>query len=173
MKTFGKFLAVVASAALATPAPAQDQPPRPGPEHEVLKKHEGTWDFVMKFGGMEAKGTQTARMELGGLWLVTNMETELFGQKFSGKGLDTYDPASKLYASIWVDSMGTKPVMLEGSYDKATKTMTMTGTGPGMDGKETKYKSVSVMPDDDTINFTMYIGDTTEPTFTVIYKRKK
>ena len=32
--------------------------------------------------------------------------------------------------------------------------MTMNGTGPGMDGKPTKYKSVSVMPDDDTINFT-------------------
>ena len=42
-----------------------------------------------------------------------------------------------------------------------------------MDGKPTKYKSVSVMPDDDTINFSMYIGDGTEPAFTIVYKRKK
>ena len=42
-----------------------------------------------------------------------------------------------------------------------------------MDGKPTNYKSVSEMPDDNTINFTMYIGDGKEPTFTILYKRKK
>ena len=51
--------------------------------------------------------------------------------------------------------------------------MTMTGEGPGMDGKATKYRSVSKYPDEDTVEMTMYIGDGKEPTFTVIYKRKK
>ena len=45
-------------------------------------------------------------------------------------------------------------MVMEGTYDKEKKTMTMAGEGPGMDGKPTKYKSVSEMPDDDTINFT-------------------
>ena len=51
--------------------------------------------------------------------------------------------------------------------------MTMAGTGPGMDGKPTKYKSVSTMPDDDTIQFSMYMADGAEPSFTITYKRKK
>ena len=112
-------------------------------------------------------------MELGGLWLVANLESELFGQKFTGKGLDTYDPAKKKYIGYWFDSMGTSPVSMEGTHDKATKTMTMEGTGPGMDGKPMKYKSVSVMADDDTINFTMFMGDGKDPAFTIVYKRKK
>lgn len=146
---------------------------KPGPEHEWLKKLEGTWDATMKFGGMESKGTCTYKMELGGLWLCSTMESELFGQKFTGKGMDTYDPAKKKYYAIWVDSMGTAPVLMEGDYDKDKKTLTMSGTGPGMDGAATKYKSVSEYPDDDTVNFAMYVGDTQEPSFTVVYKRKK
>ena len=52
--------------------------------------------------------------------------------------------------------MSTAPVTMEGTYDKEKKTLTMAGEGPGMDGKPTKYKSVSKMPDDDTIEMTMY-----------------
>jgi hypothetical protein len=69
--------------------------------------------------------------------------------------------------------MTASPMVMEGTYDKATKTLTLEGEGPGMDGKPTKHKSISVMPDDDTINFSMYMGDTKEPSFTIVYKRKK
>ena len=57
--------------------------------------------------------------------------------------------------------------------DKEKKTLTMTGEGPGMDGKPMKFKAVSVMPDDDTINFSMYMGDAPQAAFTIAYKRKK
>ena len=40
-------------------------------------------------------------------------------------------------------------------------------------GKPTKHKTVSEMPDDNTINFAMYMGDAKEPMFTIVYKRKK
>lgn len=49
----------------------------------------------------------------------------------------------------------------------------MSSEGPGPDGKPTKYRSVSEMPDDDTVNFTMYMGDGKDPAFTIVYKRKK
>jgi hypothetical protein len=29
------------------------------------------------------------------------------------------------------------------------------------------------MPDDNTINFSMYIGDGKDPAFTIVYKRRK
>jgi hypothetical protein len=41
--------------------------PKPGPEHEILKKKEGTWLTTMKAGDMESKGTVTFKMELSGL----------------------------------------------------------------------------------------------------------
>ena len=173
MTTLRWFCAIALTAALTAPAARAQDTPKPGPEHEVLKKMAGNWDLTMKFGGMETKGTVVYKMEPGGLWLSSNLESELFGQKFWGKGMDSYDPIKKKYVGVWVDSMSTSPMVMEGTFDKAKKTLTMAGEGPGMDGKPTKYKSVSTMPDDDTINFTMHMGDGAEPAFTIVYKRKK
>jgi hypothetical protein len=164
--------AVTMAAVLAVPTFAQE-PPKPGPEHKMLKLREGTWDTTMKAGGMEHKGTITYKMELGDLWLVGSMVSDFGGQKFSGKSLDTYDAGKKKYIGIWCDSMSTSPMMMEGSYDPAKKTLTMIGEGPGMDGKPTKWRSVSEMPDKDTIQMSMYVGDGKDPMFTVTYKRKK
>ncbi len=172
MKTVRWFCAVALVAFAAPVSPAQE-PPKPGPEHEMLKKLEGSWDLTMKFGGMETKGNVVYKMELGGLWLHGALESELFGTKFQGKSLDTYDAAKKKYIGIWIDSMGTQPMLMEGSYDKDKKTLTMSGDGPGMDGKPTKYKSVTTFTDDNTTNFAMYVGDGKEPAFTIVYKRKK
>jgi len=164
--------AVMMAALLAVPTFAQE-PPKPGPEHELLKKQVGTWNTTMKFGGMESKGTVTYKMELGGLWLVGSVEGEMMGQKFWGKSLDTYDAAKKKYFSIWLDSMSTAPVTMDGTYDKEKKELTMAGEGPGMDGKPTKYKSITKMVDADTQVMTMSVGDGKDAEFTVTYKRKK
>ena len=171
MKTVRWFCAVVAVVLLTSTVSAQ--PPKPGPEHEVLKKLEGDWDLVMKVAGSESKGSVKYKMELGGLWLGAALECDLFGEKFQGKSLSTYDANKKKYVEIWVDSMSTQPMTLEGTYDKDKKTLTMAGEGPGMDGKPTKYKSVSTYTDDNTINFSMYMGDGKEPAFTLVYTRKK
>src|SRR4051812_20387722 len=101
-------IALVVMAALAMPAWSQKMP-GPGPEHKLLKAREGAWDTLMKAGGMEWKGTATYKMELGGMWLGGNMESELFGTKFSGKSLESYHPPKKKYVSLWVDSMSSAP----------------------------------------------------------------
>ncbi len=173
MKTACRFYAVALAAAVAAPTVLAQQPPKPGPEHEVLKKMEGTWDATMRFGGTESKGVMMYKMDLGGLWLVSSFEGDFAGAKFSGKGLDTYDAGKKKYVGVWADSMTTTPLIMEGSYDPAKKTMTMVGEGPGEDGKMTKWKSVSEMPDDDTVHFRMYMGDAKEPAFKIDYKRRK
>jgi Protein of unknown function (DUF1579) len=167
-----RMSAVIVAAVLVVPAWTQE-PPKPGPEHELLKKQEGTWSTTMKAGGQEFKGSVTYKMELGGLWLVGSLESDLAGQRFFGKSLDTYDAGKKKYVGVWADSMGTTPLLMEGTYDKDKKTLTMIGEGPGMDGKLTKWRSVSTMPDNDTINMSMFVGDAKEPMFTVTYKRKK
>ena len=130
MTTVRWSCAVALAAVMAAAAVQAQEPPKPGPEHEVLKKMEGTWDATMKFGGMESKGTSTYKMDLGGLWLVSTFEGDFGGMKFSGRGLDSYDTAKKKYVGVWVDSMSTSPMMMEGDYDAAKKTLTMTGRAP-------------------------------------------
>ncbi len=173
MKTVLTFCAVVATTVFVTPNIQAQESPKPGPEHEMLKKMEGVWDATMKFEGMSSKGTMTYKMELGGLWLVSTFEGEFAGAKFSGRGLDSYDARKKKFVTVWVDSMITTPLILEGTYDQAKKTMTMVGDGLGPDGKPTKWKSVTVMADENSIHFGMYFGDAKEPAFTIEYKRKK
>jgi len=90
--------------------------------------------------------------------------------------LDTYDAAKKKYVSIWVDSMGTTPMITEGSFDKESKSMTMTGETAGPDGKPAKVKSVTTMKDKDTMVMVMYMGGKEakdEEMLTITYTRKK
>jgi hypothetical protein len=168
------FLAVCAAMVLASTASGQGT--KPGPEHEMLKEMEGTWEATMKVGDMESKGTMTYKMDLGGLWLLSDYEGSFGDMKFKGHGIDGYDPMKKKYVTLWVDSMMPRPIIAEGTYDKDTKTMTMTTKGPGEDGKIVDQKMVTTMKDKDTMTFTMSIvgkdGKDTEM-FTIHYKRKK
>jgi hypothetical protein len=171
MRSFLSLVAVV----LAGSAFAQEMP-KPGKEHELLKKHEGTWEVTMTAGGQESKdkGTATYKMDLGGFWLLSTFEGTMEGQKFSGKGTDGYCPIKKKYVSVWTDSMSPSPVVMQGDFDEKAKTLTMTGEGPDMmSGKMAKYKSVTTYPDADTMVFSMTMGDAKEPMFTMTYKRKK
>jgi hypothetical protein len=155
---------------------AEEGPPKPGPEHEKLKALEGVWEAVVKSEHGDSKATATYKMELGGMWLVSNFEGEFGGQKFSGKGLDTYNASKKKYVSVWVDSMMQSPMLLEGTYDKDGKVLTMTGEGPGEDGKPMKVKSTSEMPDKESMVFKMYQVDKDgkdKEMMTITYKRKK
>ena len=162
--------------ALAPISALGQAPPTPGPEHEHLKKLEGTWTAKVKAGDMESAATATYRMICGGMWLQSDFQGSFGDQKFSGQGLDSYDPEKKKYVSVWVDSMSTRPMLLEGTHDKEKRTTTMTGEAPGMDGKMAKHKMVTHMPDDDHMTFTMYIvgaDGKEEKMMTIEYTRKK
>ena len=149
-------LATIGAVLLISAVTQAQQIPQPGPEHQKLKELEGTWDAVVKAGPEESKGTVTFKMDLGGLWLVSDFKGEFGGQKFQGRGLDSYDPIKKKYVSVWVDSMSTAPMVSEGTFDKDGKVMTMTGEGPGQDGKPTKFKMVTEHKDKDSFDWTMY-----------------
>ena len=91
--------ALIVATVLVVPAWSQEMP-KPGPEHKMLKELEGTWTTTMKAGGMESKGSVTYKMELGGFWLTGTLESDLFGSKFIGKSLDSYNPVKKKFVSI-------------------------------------------------------------------------
>ena len=164
-------------AALLAVLPARAQAPAtPGPEHEAMKKLEGVWLAKTIMPDGESKGTLTAKMECGDLWMVTDFQGEFGGMKFQGRGLDSYDAAKKKYISVWVDSFSTQPMIFEGTMNKEKKTQTMIGEGPGPDGKPVKYKSETTFTDDDHHTFVMSMVDADgkdNKMMTIEYTRKK
>jgi len=166
--------ALLASVVLLNLVPSAwaQEPPKPGKQHDHLKRLVGTWDAETESG----KGTMTYKMGLGGLWLIGDFEGEFGGMKFQGKGLDTYDSATKKYRSVWVDSFSTSPRTMEGNLDKDDKVMTMTGEGRGADDKPAKFKSITEIKDADTVNFSLFMVDKDgkeQPMVNITYKRHK
>jgi hypothetical protein len=162
--------ALLTVVALLLPSARAQETPPPGKDH--LNQLVGTWDAVSEFGN----GTMTYKMGLGGQWLIGDYEGEFGGMKFEGKGLDTYDSGTKRYRSVWVDSLTTGPRIMEGTLDKDNKVMTMTGEGPGHEGKPGKFKSITEIKDADTVNFTLFMADKDgkeQPVVKITYKRKK
>ena len=149
------------------------EPQTPGPEQAELKALEGTWDAVMKMAdGSEVKGVAEYKMICEGMWLQSDFKSDFGGMKFHGRGLDSYDSASKKWNSIWVDSMSGSPMMLSGT--KEGKKMVMTGEGPGPGGPA-KYKTITVNESADQMTFQMFMvadsGDT--ELMKVTYTRRK
>ena len=155
----------------------QGEPPKPEKEHEWLKQFEGNWETSMTMGGQEEKGTETAKLKHGGLWL--HMEVKMGAkEEFSGSGHLGYDPKSKKFQMAWVDSMSPRLQISEGTLDKAGKVLTLDtemdmGAGPvkakwrweSVD-KETKKFSISSMSGDG-------MDAKEEEMIVVTYKRKK
>jgi uncharacterized protein DUF1579 len=132
--------------------------PKPGSEHAKLKELEGAWDtMTIMPDGKKIKGEASYKMACGDLWLASDFKSELEGVPFQGKGLDSYDPAKKKYVAVWVDSMLTAPLFMEGTHDESSKTTTMTGEFAGPDGKPAKIRGVTRLPDKDHMTFEMYM----------------
>jgi hypothetical protein len=143
---------------------AAPQMPKPGPEHAVLEKEQGSWDasVEIRMGPPGAppqfsKGVETATICCGGLWLLTDFKSDPTVEPFQGHGVAGYDPAKRKYVAMWVDSEITRPMTSEGTWDPAGKTLTMRGETTGPDGKKMAFRQVTVWKDDNTRQFTMYL----------------
>lgn len=169
---------------LATAARAQEVQ-KPLPEHKILVAEEGVWDATIRtfYGGPDAeptvsKGSEVNEILPGGLWLLSKFDGDFGGVKFLGRGQYGYDPAKKKYVGTWLDSTSTILSVLEGDYDAATKTITLSGGGydPGQKVKFTQ-KMVTQMKDDGTRVFTLYMkfeGQPAEAKFMEItYTKRK
>jgi len=135
------------------------EPAKPGKEHAELKKLEGVWDAVMKMAEAPEPmpGVVTYKMECDGMWLTSDFKMDVPGFKFQGRGTDGYDQNKKKYVGFWVDSMSSAPMIMEGTMDPATKTTTMTGEGPGMNGTPIKMKNVSTWTSADSMTLEVFV----------------
>lgn len=151
---FAALLGLASTSALAQ----EDMMPKPGPEHARLKKQfEGEWAVQTKFmmdpsqPPMESKGQESAKMDLGGFWLLGAFKGELFGKPFEGRSTTGYSPMKKKYVMSWVDSFMPHLFTGEGDYDEAAKTYTFVAEGfDPATGKPAQERWVIEVKDDDT-----------------------
>ncbi|MBL8817640.1 MAG: DUF1579 domain-containing protein [Planctomyces sp.] len=159
------FVATLLLTLVASAGVNDQEVQKPGKEHEKLKQMVGSWDAVVSTpGSPDSKGSATYRMTCRGMWLQSNFETDMGGEKFVGRGMDSWDAAQSKYVSVWFDSMSGTPLTFYGNYDDAGKVLTMTSESKGPDGTVMKWKSVSTEEDADhhAFKLTMILPDATE-----------
>jgi hypothetical protein len=160
--TVTAFIALLAGPAAMRAGQEAPPSPKPGPEHEVLKMDQGTWDAVVEFSPapgapmMTSKGVETNTIGCGGLCLITDFKGETApGVAFHGHGIATWDPHKKKYVGTWTDSMSHGLAHTEGTYDAAKKRFTGTMEGMDMTGQMMKTRSVGEYQDNSRV-FTAY-----------------
>jgi hypothetical protein len=134
----------------------------PGEPHKRMAGLAGSWTTTTKAWPepgkppIESSGSCEQTMLLGGRFLHMECTGEMFGQSFTGIGLNGYDNHTKKYMSIWMDSMGTAIYYMEGRASADRKTITQKGHyDDPIEGPMT-LRSVTKLVDDDTEIFEMY-----------------
>ncbi|RFM36179.1 DUF1579 domain-containing protein [Chitinophaga silvisoli] len=155
----------------AIPIFAQDQEAQkawmdymtPGKIHQMLAHSNGTWTYESTFwmapGAPPSKSTGITenKMILGGRYQESIHKGKMEGMDFEGHSLLAYDNAKKIFQNAWVDNMGTGIMMLEGTWDDASHSLTLTGkTYDPMAGKDIEMKEVITIQDDDHHLMEMY-----------------
>lgn len=95
----------------------------PREEHAELAKGVGEWDVkchVYMGPGTDPipmEASASARMVLGGRYLMQDFEGELMGEPFVGVLYMGYDPLKAEYFGVWMDNMGCAPSIATGAED--------------------------------------------------------
>lgn len=135
----------------------------PGPMHEMMAKHAGTWKMVSKMW-MEpnsepqvSEGTVDAEMILGGRYLKMVAKFPFMGMQTEGWSLEAFDNGKKEFINIWIDNMGTGVAISTGKFDEVTKSILYNGKMyDPVSGKDTDYKSISRIVSDNEMIFEMF-----------------
>ena len=137
-----------------------------GEPHKMLAKSNGTWngDVTMWMASdappMTSKMTMINKMIMDGRYQVSEAKGNMMGMPFNGMSTTGYDNHKKVYMSTWIDNMGTGVMKMEGPWDEATKSTTL--TGKMMDpstGRECDFKEVYKIIDDNNQVMEMYGPD--------------
>jgi hypothetical protein len=157
----------------------------PGPQHDVLKGLAGNWVGTGTWTemGVTSKFTEEVTSELvyGGRFIKaeTKMTTEASEQmpamSMTGTMYVGYDNTKQKYVHNMIGDWSTAIGTAEGTFDAATKTMTMTGTEVLAPGMERKFRMVQKFVSADEWTFEMYFtqpGGKEAKAGDAVYKRK-
>jgi hypothetical protein len=135
----------------------------PGAMHDLLAKSVGEWKTEISswmdpnMPPTVTEGKSVCEAMLGGRFFHSKETANFMGMPFEGSSITGYDNATKKFFSYWVDNMSTGGMILEGSYDEATKTLTFTGKMTEPMGTEMSVREVVKSTDNDHSTFEMYM----------------
>ena len=173
MKLGFAFVALAWGVAMAVPAAAGAQEMSaeeiaamnaavaPDENHALLESLAGSWNHAIQWypapgaTPVEMTATSTAAVTMGGRYLVSEYDGAFAGAPFEGRETMGYDKVKHRYFSLWVDNMSTGPLIAWGTYDPATKTLTMEGTfaDPMSGNPEKKVRNTSRLMDDGSVHY--------------------
>jgi hypothetical protein len=138
----------------------------PGEPHKMLAKSNGTWNGEITMWmapdspAVTSKATMVNKMIMGGRYQVSETKGNMMGMPFNGMGTTAYDNIKKVFISTWIDNMGTGIMKMEGPWDEATKSTTLTGkVVEPFSGRECDFKEVYKIIDDNNQLMEMYGPD--------------
>jgi hypothetical protein len=105
----------------------------PGKEHAMMASWNGKWEGEVTMWmsadapPMVSNMTVENKMIMGGRYQQSVNKGSFGGMPFEGISTLAFDNAKKTWISTWFDNMGTGIITMEGSWDDATKTMTLRG----------------------------------------------
>jgi hypothetical protein len=140
----------------------------PGAMHDLLAKSVGEWKTEISswmdpnMPPTVTEGKSVCEAILGGRFFHSKETANFMGMPFEGSAITGYDNATKKFFSYWVDNMSTGGMVLEGSYDEATKTFTYAGSGMSFTGEYKVREIIQHINDDETM-FTMYMEESGKP----------
>ena len=158
--------------------------------HKLLASMAGTWSYAVKAWmapgapPSESTGTAVRKSVMEGRYLtgdysgkfkMPGADGKMKEMNFQGMSMDGYDNAKQKFVSGWVDNMGTGIMIMEGTYDAATKTFTYTGESEMMPGMKSKARQVIKMPDKDHMSMEFFEdrGQGETKSMEITYKRGK
>ncbi|MCK7591166.1 DUF1579 domain-containing protein [Subsaxibacter sp. CAU 1640] len=155
---------------------------KPGEQHKWLASMDGYWNAKVKMWmdpsqpATESDATTKNEMIMNGLYQRSSHTGDMMGMPFHGESITGYDNVNKKFVATWIDNMGSGIMYMEGTYNDAAKTLTLTGnmTDP-MTGKDMKVKEKLTVKSPDTHIFEMYMvqGDQEMKTMEIVYTRAK
>jgi len=177
-----KALTALFSCLFASGLFAQEPPPmeKPGEHHKHLKMMAGTWDVESKMymiPGQVMKGTyvETARIQPGGFWLISDIKGTFMGMPFHGHAVLGYEAHKKQYSGIWVDSFASILVTSTGHCKNNGKLNIMTGKGyDPMKKRNVTMRQITEIKDKNTKIFKMFDvqGEKETLIMEAVYKRR-
>jgi len=136
----------------------------PGDMHKWMAGMEGNWKGEVTMWDDPSKPPTTStmtssnKMILNGLYLESVNKGNFNGMPFEGISTSGYDNAKKKFIATWIDNMGSGMMQTEGTYDEATKTLTMTGsTTDPMTGNDVPVREVTRYTDENNHVWEMYM----------------
>ncbi|HJU85991.1 MAG TPA: DUF1579 domain-containing protein [Gemmatimonadota bacterium] len=137
----------------------------PGENHQHFNEMVGSWTHKVTMWmapgapPIESTATSTSELSMDGRWLQETFTGSMWGMPFEGQNLLGYDNFREEYVSIWRDNLSTAPMISRGTYDAATKTLTMTASVDDfMSGaRDVPVRQVITSPDPTHSTMEMYM----------------